>query len=131
MVISRQCPQRRIMATLRLPSGITKDQIDGSEKLTLYPGGIEAVNQFVLPSYAYGVKSSVVFAYFDKDDVLDAIGGNRFVRVYAVGKLKTGQFYYGSNTIRIFNPGRWPRWGNFRQWFGHWNRHHPCIQNRR
>jgi predicted outer membrane repeat protein len=130
-IIHRQCLQKRIMAMLRLPEGITKDQIDASRKLTLYPGGVKAVNQCILPSYVYGAKRVCIYAFFDRDEVLEAIGGNRFVKVYAVSQLKTGQYLYGTSFIRIINPWRWPRWGNMREWFGNWNQHHPCIQNKR
>jgi hypothetical protein len=123
-VINRKCEQKRIIAMLRLPDGITKDQIDGSYKLTLYPGGIEAVNQCIMPYYANHAKRWFVFAFFDRDEVLESIGGSGFVKVYAVGQLKTGRYFYGSSTIVISNHGRRPKWGNMRDWFHNYHHSH-------
>jgi predicted outer membrane repeat protein len=130
-VINRQCEQKRIIAMLHLPGSITKDQIDGSQKISLYPGGIEAVNQYVLPNYTNRSKSCFIFAFFDRDDVLESIGGNGFVKVYAVGQLKTGQNFYGSSTIIITDHGRRPKWGNMRDWFRNYHRSHLCRPNKK
>ena len=53
-IIHRRCEQQRIMTILRLPAGITKDQIDNNSTLLLYPGQIEASQQYILPYCAYG-----------------------------------------------------------------------------
>ena len=41
-VLNCRSNQPRIMAMMRLPKGITKDQIDSNEPILLYPGEIEA-----------------------------------------------------------------------------------------
>ncbi len=49
-VIKRNGRQPEIMAWMRLPEGITKDQVDRNEPLILYPGGIKSRRQFVFQS---------------------------------------------------------------------------------
>jgi hypothetical protein len=86
---------------LRLPEDITKDQIDNNSTLLLYPGEVEYVRQSI-----NGGRSVCIFAFFDSDEILEAIGGIGPAQIYVVGQLKTGQYFYGSDTIRIINPGR-------------------------
>jgi hypothetical protein len=125
-VINQRCEQLRIMSMLRLPAGITKDQIDSSQKLLLYPGEIEAVQQYILPYCANGPKCVSIFAFFDKDELLDAVDQAGQVQLDVVGQLKTGQYFYGSDTVRIINlprqPPDWPR-----GWFNYRHRHHSCV----
>jgi uncharacterized membrane protein len=125
-VINQRCEQFRIMSILRLPAGITKDQIDSSQKLLLYPGEIEAVQQYILPYCANGLKGVSIFAFFDKDELLDAVDQTGQVQLDVVGQLKTGQYFYGSDTVRIINlPRRPPCWP--RGWFNYRHRHHSCV----
>ena len=84
------------MAILRLPEGITKDQIDNNSMLLLYPGEVEAMRQFI-----NGGSRVCIFAFFNRDEILEEIGGIGPVKVYVVGQLKTGQYFYGSDTMRI------------------------------
>ena len=93
--INRQGEQPHIMAMLRLPEGITKDQID-STALLLYLGETESYRQII-----FGDSSVRILAFFDRDEVLNSIGEMSPVEVYVVGQLKTGQYFYGSDTIRI------------------------------
>ncbi|GEM_PF-1951428 len=94
--INRQSQQPHIMAMLRLPDGITKDQIDSISALLLYPGEAGSYRQII-----FGDSSVRILAYFDRDEVLNSIGEMGPVEVYVVGQLKTGQYFYGSDTIRI------------------------------
>jgi hypothetical protein len=111
-IINRHCVQKRIMTTLCLPEGITRDQIDNNSMLLLYPGEVEAQRQFVT-----GIRRVCIFAVFDRDEILEAIGGAGSIEVYVVGQLKTGQYFYGSDTMRIIGPGCWPPRWNMRDWF--------------
>jgi hypothetical protein len=96
------------MALLRLPQGITRDQIDGNTKLLLYPGEIEAVQQYIWPDYANGIRHVSILAIFDRDELLDTVDQAGQVQVDVVGQLKTGQYFFGKDTIRIINRYRWP-----------------------
>jgi hypothetical protein len=111
---SSYCHHRRpekILAFIRLPEGVTKNDIDNNEPITLYPGEIEASKQRIVSiPCGHGRHKkwfAGVLAFFDKDDVLDAIPTNGQVELKVAGKLKSGQYFYGSDTVKIIGP-RWP-----------------------
>ena len=120
-VINQHGQQPNILAILRLPAGIRKQDIDSNSNVLLYPGEIEAISQFILPHNANGSRRVCIFAFFDRDEILEAIGSNGPVQVYVVGQLKTGQYFYGSDTVRIINPARKPP-GSWMGWYP------PCIR---
>ncbi len=93
--------------------------------LILYPGEIEAMKQCVI-----GGRRLCVIDFFDRDEILDAIGGIAPVKIYVVGQLKTVQYFYGSDTIRIINPGHKPPKWNMRDWFHHKGWYHPLAYKR-
>jgi hypothetical protein len=100
IVINRHSQQQRIWALLRPPDGIAKDDIDGDTPLLLYPDEIEPTNQYILP-LSHRPKRVSIIAYFDKHDLTDVISNNGKVELKLVGRLKTGQYFYGTDTIRI------------------------------
>ena len=101
-VINRKSSKPRIMAWVRLPQGITKDQIDADPALVLYPGGIKAIRQFVIPNRRRGSQRVSIFAVFDKAELMDAIPANGRVELQVLGRLRQpGQYFSGSDTIRI------------------------------
>ncbi|MHC4501532.1 MAG: choice-of-anchor Q domain-containing protein, partial [Planctomycetota bacterium] len=103
-VINRKSKQPRIMARLRLPQGITKDQIDRDVPLILYPGGIEAMRQFVIPRRRQGTQRVSIFAFFNKAELMDSLDDNGRVELQILGQLRQpGQYFYGSDIIRIIN----------------------------
>jgi hypothetical protein len=121
-VLNCRSNQPRIMATLRLPKGITKNQIDTNEPILLYPGEIGA--DWVWISRFFDNKcrcwSTTIFASFDKDELMDAIPNNGLVELVVVGQLKTGQYFFGTDNIRVICPGHRPR---HKPWCNHrWNR---------
>jgi len=112
--INRHSRQRRVMAWLRLPKGVTKDQIDSNTPLLLYPGEIEPTRQYIFQRGRRPKRVSII-AYFDKRDLMDVISNNGRVELKVVGRLKTGQYFYDRDTIRIINrrpppPRPWRRW---------------------
>jgi len=109
--INRHSRQRRIMAWLRLPQGVAKDDIDSNTPLLLYPGEIEPTRQYIFPRGRRPKRVSII-AYFDKRDLMDVISNNGRVELKLVGRLKTGRYFYGTDTVRIINrrpPPRRPR----------------------
>ena len=108
-IINRCSRQAHILAFVRLPEGIMKKDIS-SEPLTLYPGDIEASRQWVIPiPCGFGRHKkwlTEIFAFFDKDDVLDAIPTNGRVELKVAGELTSGQYFYGSDTVIIISPKR-------------------------
>jgi len=101
--IDRHGGTPEIMAMLRLPKGITDDQLDMNQPLMLYPGGIEAIYQFTCEySGRIAIRTSV-FACFDKNELMDAVPDDGPVELTVAGSLGTGQNFYGSDTMTIGN----------------------------
>ncbi len=105
-VINRKSHRPRwITAQFFLPPGITKDQVDKDTPLTLYPYGIEAVRQFVFQNRGRFDKRTRILAFFDRDEFLEAVDTNGSVQLMVLGYLlEPGQFFFGSDTIRITSP---------------------------
>ncbi len=101
--INRHSRQKRVWAWLRLPKGITKDDIDSNTPLLLYPGQIEPTHQYIFPRGRRGPKRVSIIAYFDKRDLMDVISDNGRMELKLVGRLKTGRYFYGTDTVRIIN----------------------------
>jgi len=99
--INRKNRPSKIMAWLLLPKGITKDQIDANEPLILFPGNIDSTSQYVFQHGRKGHKRTSILAFFSKADLLAAVGDNGKVQVFVLGRLTTGQYFYGTDTIRI------------------------------
>jgi hypothetical protein len=121
-VLNCRSNQPNIMAMMRLPRGVTKDQIDTNEPILLYPGEIKAGWTWIGRKFDYKCKawSTTILASFDKGALIDAIDSNGLVELVVVGQLKTGQYFFGSDTVNVICPGHWP-W--HRQWCDYmWNR---------
>jgi len=104
-VINRRSRMKRVMAIMRLSEGVGRHDI-ADEALVLYPDGstdgIEAIWQRVI---GWGRRESV-FALFDKAELMDAVQENGRVELTVVGRLESGQYIYGSDTVRIVQPHR-------------------------
>ena len=84
--------QPKIDAIIGLPAGIKGSEIDENFAITFYPGEAKAINQ--------AVRGSEFAASFDKDAVCAAMqDGNNEITV--AGKLKSGQWFYGTDTIKV------------------------------
>jgi hypothetical protein len=96
---------------MRLPKGITKDQIDTNQPILLYPDQIEADKVWISRGFDYKCRawSVTIFALFDTDELMDAIDDNGPVELAVVGQLKTGQYFFGQDTIRIIHLHPRPR----------------------
>ncbi len=100
-----------ITAVVRLPEGITKDQIDIGQPLLLYPGGIEAMCQGAIQWCGWGIPRTSIIAFFSKADLMDAVPDNGYSELFVVGQLNTGQYFYGSDFVRIVSWCWWrPIW---------------------
>ncbi len=103
----------RIMAWIHFPRDITKDQIDKDQPVLLYyPNAaepIEPIRQYVFQHGRGRYKRTYVLAYYDKAELMAAVGGNGTVDLEFVGRLKTSQYFYGSDTVRIIGR-HWRRW---------------------
>ena len=108
-VINRQGWQPYILAMLKLPEGITREQIDPNDKLLLYPGGIEPMKQHIIQNSNGGHQQIAITAYFNKASLLAEINDAGPVQIDVVGRLTTGQYFFGQDTIWLMNPRPEPK----------------------
>jgi hypothetical protein len=107
--INRRSNEPWVLATIRLPEGIGQKDIDVREPLTLYPGGIKAKGRWILPCNERGHRFVSIFASFDKDDLMAAVPQNGITPLRVAGKLTSGQYFYGCDTVRIIDLKlKWP-----------------------
>ncbi len=99
--INRQNRMKRVMAIIRLPEGIGKHDI-ADEPFVLEPGGVEAIWDRVIGRG----NQATVFALFDKNELMNALTDTGRVESTVIGKLKSGQCIYGTDTVRIVRPRR-------------------------
>lgn len=93
-VINRKSQMPHIMAMFQLPEGV--NTLDG--KVALYPGGLECKMQRFLQIN----RRTTVFAWFDKDDLMQAIPKNGITELTLVGKQPDGPYLYGKDRVLIF-----------------------------
>jgi probable HAF family extracellular repeat protein len=98
--VSRRDRLQNILAMMELPKGIKKSDLK-NEHFVLYPDyseeGIEANWQYV-----YTLRQRVeAIILFNKAELMNAIPNNVRVQLYVVGQLTSGQYFFGSDTIRI------------------------------
>ena len=102
--INRRSNQPHIFAVIEI-DGIAKSDINTDELLTLYPGGIKAMKQWVVTSKdRRGRPQTTIFAFFDKDALMAAVPQNGDKELKVAGKLKSGQYFYGCDTVKIIRP---------------------------
>jgi hypothetical protein len=98
-----------VSAMIKLPPGITKEQIDAGYKLLLYPGSIEAQSQNVVQWGDGGNKQTAILAIFDRSAFTDAINTEDIVNLSVVGRFTTGRYFFGRDTVRIIKPHLFPK----------------------
>lgn len=94
-VIHRQRRNPVVFARLRLPEGITKDDVDSDYRLMLYAdeneGGIEAKCQRIFQSRKRKTSRVKIFAFFNLSTLLEALPENcEEMQLQVCGRLKTG-----------------------------------------
>jgi hypothetical protein len=111
-VINRISRLPKISALLHLPEGITKDQIVAEQPLLLYPLNIEPDHQQIIQSGLSGNQRTSILAFFNKDDLIHAVPDDGRLELNLVGQLKTGQYFYGTDTVKIISGGSGLRKGH-------------------
>jgi CD109 antigen len=111
-VINRISRLPKISALLYLPEGVTKDQIVAEQPLLLYPLNIEPEHQHIIQSGQSGNQRTSILAFFNKADLIHAVPDDGSLVLKLVGQLKTGQLFYGKDTVRIISGGSGRRKGN-------------------
>jgi len=89
-----------VLALARLP-GISADMVDAGQPLLLYPGGIKAMYQYPFEYSETELVRTNIFAFFSKAKLLAAVPENGKVKLHVVGRLKTGQCFYGTYWVNI------------------------------
>ena len=89
-------------------AGIAKNKVDLSKPILLYPGGIKSVRTELMQYNVRGVPHTMIFVRFDKDELMSAVGNGK-VKLRVVGKLKTGRYFYGDDSVTVMGH-RWPFW---------------------
>ena len=113
-IINRYGPLSKILAIVRLPEGITKDDIDSTQALVLYANGYDDVEteascQRIVQWCRNGTVHTTIFASFDKASLTDFVP-NGDVELEVVGGLNTDQEeFYGIDTVRIVSWYWWRR----------------------
>jgi hypothetical protein len=113
-VINRHSRAKRIMAFMLLPEGVTKDQIDSSQRFMLYPGGVEAERQMILPHSPRHTRRTMVICFFERDALLAAVPDDGRAQLRLAGSLNDGRRCCGSGTVWIRSSGRLERF--WRPW---------------
>jgi len=101
--INRHSRKRNIIALLRIPEGLTPDQIDANQSLFLQPGSIESIHQKIIEFGSGSFKRTSILALFEKDEFMDSVRDDCRVELQVVGQLKTGQYFYGTDTVRVIS----------------------------
>jgi hypothetical protein len=105
-VINRNNHLKRVIAIMHLPEGIGKDDVV-RESFELYAGGLDGEPIGAILERVIGRGNMTrVFALFDKDELMDAVHNNGRKELTVVGKLESGQYILGSDTVRILQPRR-------------------------
>jgi len=115
-VIRRQSRIPKVLALLRLPEGVTKGDVDGDKPLVLSTAdcevAIEASCQKIIQwrRRRQRVLHVSILAFFDKAKLMEDFTDDGEVELQVRGQLKTGQQFYGSDTIRIIGCRQKPWW---------------------
>jgi len=97
-----------LMAMFYMPWDIKPREI-ADEPLILYPGGIESLWKH---SYELGrgrFRQTMVIASFNKQDVLNELTEDKN-EITIAGRLVTGRYFYGTDTIWIEHRPWWKNW---------------------
>ncbi len=93
----------KIVGWLTLPDGVGADALDPDESMLLLPGEIEPAWQRVLRAGRGWHRRASVVAFYDADLLRDELTANTMQEITLVVKLESGQFVYGTDSIRVID----------------------------
>jgi len=102
--INRSSRNQTILAVMSLPESIGRDDIDVYGPLVLYPGAIEAAEQYLLPPARPAQSDLRIHAVFDKAELLGVTPDNADVQITVIGRFISGEYFYDTDTVRIISP---------------------------
>ena len=91
-----------VLACVRFPDGFTRTEVGSDEPPLIYPGGIQATRWWTVGGHAKHVS---MFACFDKLSLSAELQKGR-AELTVVGRLGSGQMFYGRDTVRIMEKGK-------------------------
>ena len=94
----------KIIGWLSLPEGIGADALDPYESMRLLPGDIEPMWQRILPAGRGRHPRAGIVAIYAADLLRDELTANTSQDITLVVKLESGQFVYGTDSIRVIDP---------------------------
>lgn len=92
-----------IMVKLYMPPDITSNAINFDHPLRLYPGGAEVMHHYAMQWRRQKIPCTSVFAFFNKDLITCDASKSGAVDLAVSGRLKTGRYFFGRDTIKILN----------------------------
>ncbi len=90
-----------ILARIRLPAGFTRADAESDEPLLMLPSGAQATRIWILED----ANQVSLFGFFDKT-ALAGVAHNGPVQLTVVGKLRSGQMFYGRDTVQVMEKGK-------------------------
>jgi hypothetical protein len=94
----------------KLVTDVLQIKIDEDQPLLLYPGLLEPLNQYIFEHSRAGHKRTYVLACYDTAELLSTVTDNGHVDIKVIGRLNSGQQFYGSGFIKILDrqqPHQW------------------------
>jgi len=95
------CGSSYVIGMVRL-YGISKSEVDFNQPLTIYPGGVQAYYQYG-SEFVDGTVITTVVGLFDKTQLTNAIPSNGQVDLTVVGRLQSGLYFSGTDTVLFTN----------------------------
>ena len=102
--INRSSLNQTTIVVVHLPDSIHKDDIDVHKKLIIFPGAIEAAEQYLIPPGREAKSNVRIHAVFDKVELLANAPDDGDVEFTAIGRFVSGKYFYGTGTVRIISP---------------------------
>ncbi len=97
-ILDRGGGDNPIVAMIRIPERKRQSDVDSSQRLRLYPGGIEATKQTYFPWLS---GDTFIICSFDKAKLLKAVPRNGAVALRVVGRLKDGRYFSAEEDTTI------------------------------
>jgi hypothetical protein len=97
--IVRTSTEVKYIYTMLNLDDIPPEEVDDTYPILLYPGAAEPVALYINPD-ASG-DGTTIFAIFNKQDLLDALPEDGKYDLKVIGRLYTGQYFYGFYPVRI------------------------------
>lgn len=100
--INLKSASRSILAIMELSDEVAGEGIDDWYGLVMEPGDVTAR----LWRLSNKGKMRQIFAFFDTQSVVDSLQSKGKIRVYVIGRLMSGQYFYGTDDVQVIGTGK-------------------------